>query len=196
MNNEGVPSKQEQRARARGLLKAMSRESQRDQSTQIEKALSAWLTEKDVTSLLVTLPLAGEPDLTSFFRRWFESGRALALARAEADHGLSFRVLTQWDPAWTGPENLLREAPIDAAEWNLSARTVCLVPGLAFARGKDRGFDRLGRGGGVFDRWLEQKPAGLVTMGVGYHEIFLDHLTVEQHDRRVDLAVTADGVLA
>lgn len=69
-----------------------------------------------------------------------------------------------------------------------------LLPGLAVdARGL-----RLGRGGGSYDRVLARLAAcgatpALVVLLYG-HEV-LDRVPAEPHDRPVDAAVTADGVL-
>ncbi len=67
---------------------------------------------------------------------------------------------------------------------------VVLVPGLAVSGGGDR----LGRGGGSYDRALARVPAG-VPIGVLLHpdEVGLD-VPTEAHDRRVTHAITPAGL--
>lgn len=64
---------------------------------------------------------------------------------------------------------------------------VVVVPGLAFT---SRG-DRLGQGGGWYDRFLAGLRPGAVTIGVGFREQLVDRLPVEPHDVRLAHVVTA-----
>lgn len=64
---------------------------------------------------------------------------------------------------------------------------VVVVPGLAFTR---RG-DRLGQGGGWYDRFLPRLRPDAVTIGVGFREQLVDELPVEPHDIALDRIITA-----
>lgn len=65
---------------------------------------------------------------------------------------------------------------------------VVVVPGLAFTPAGDR----LGQGGGWYDRFLPRLRPECVTVGVAFAEQIVDVLPVEAHDVRVDRVVT-DG---
>lgn len=67
-----------------------------------------------------------------------------------------------------------------------AAIDVVVVPGIAFT---ERG-DRLGQGGGWYDRFLGSIPANCATIGVGFESQMLDELPTEPHDIRVDVVVT------
>ncbi len=75
------------------------------------------------------------------------------------------------------------------APGQLSHALVC-VPGLAFT---PRG-DRLGRGGGHFDRLLSQLGPDAVTVGLAYSFQLLDSLPVASHDRRLNFVITEHGL--
>lgn len=64
---------------------------------------------------------------------------------------------------------------------------VVLVPGLAFTPTGDR----LGQGGGWYDRFLSRRRPGTVTIGIGFREQLVDVLPSEPHDVRLDHIVTA-----
>jgi len=65
---------------------------------------------------------------------------------------------------------------------------VVIVPGLAFtAEG-----DRLGQGGGWYDRFLVGCRTDCTTIGVGFREQLVEALPVERHDVRLDLVIV-DG---
>jgi 5-formyltetrahydrofolate cyclo-ligase len=68
---------------------------------------------------------------------------------------------------------------------------VVIVPGLAFtARG-----ERLGQGGGWYDRFLGATRPDCATIGVCFVEQVVDSLPIEPHDVVVDRVVTDRGVL-
>lgn len=66
--------------------------------------------------------------------------------------------------------------PIDAA----------LVPGTAF----DRRGNRVGRGGGHYDRLLAELSPNTLRIGLAFGEQIVEELPSEPHDQRVDLIVT------
>ena len=67
---------------------------------------------------------------------------------------------------------------------------VVIVPGVAFtAEG-----DRLGQGGGWYDRFLTEIRPDCPAIGVGFAPQIVDSLPVEPHDVRLDLVVTDEGV--
>jgi 5-formyltetrahydrofolate cyclo-ligase len=67
---------------------------------------------------------------------------------------------------------------------------VVIVPGLAFTAAGDR----LGQGGGWYDRFLATVRSDCVSIGVCFDGQLLDTLPVEVHDVAVDHVVTERGV--
>ena len=63
---------------------------------------------------------------------------------------------------------------------------VVIVPGVAFTAAGDR----LGQGGGWYDRFLARVRPDAVTVGVCFTEQVLDGLPVEEHDIALDRVVT------
>lgn len=66
-----------------------------------------------------------------------------------------------------------------------------IMPGLAY----DAHFNRVGYGGGFYDRYLEDR-SGLLKVAVGYHYQMLDHDLIEtnQFDMKPDMIVTEDRI--
>jgi 5-formyltetrahydrofolate cyclo-ligase len=84
-----------------------------------------------------------------------------------------------------------RLVSVPEAEVDPSWPDVVVVPGLAFtATG-----DRLGQGGGWYDRFLSQIRADCTTIGVCFAEQVVEALPVEAHDVTMDHVVTDHGVL-
>jgi 5-formyltetrahydrofolate cyclo-ligase len=68
---------------------------------------------------------------------------------------------------------------------------VVIVPGLAFtATG-----ERLGQGGGWYDRFLARVRPECVTIGVGFQQQLLAELPTEAHDIPLTLVVSDTGVV-
>jgi len=63
---------------------------------------------------------------------------------------------------------------------------VVIVPGLAFTVAGDR----LGQGGGWYDRFLAGVRTECLTVGVGFAEQILEALPVEPHDVTLDRVIT------
>jgi 5-formyltetrahydrofolate cyclo-ligase len=66
---------------------------------------------------------------------------------------------------------------------------VVIVPGTAFTPTGDR----LGQGGGWYDRFLPMTRPDCTTIGVGFEPQLVDHLPVEPHDVRLDMVITDAG---
>lgn len=123
---------------------------------------------------------------TRGYAQWFyENGRQIALPWfAARDEPMQFRT---WSDPFsdagleTGPYGVLqprRDAPEIAPD-------VAFVPLLAFtAEG-----ERLGQGGGHYDRWLEANPAAL-PVGLAWDCQLADSLPREAHDRALHAVVT------
>jgi 5-formyltetrahydrofolate cyclo-ligase len=63
---------------------------------------------------------------------------------------------------------------------------VVVVPGLAFTSDGER----LGQGGGHFDRFLTRVRGDCLRIGVAFHEQLVDRLPAERHDVAVDRVIT------
>ena len=67
---------------------------------------------------------------------------------------------------------------------------VVVVPGIAFTRTGDR----LGQGGGWYDRFLAGVGEQCTTIGVGFEPQIVADLPLDAHDVSVDAIVTEEGV--
>ncbi len=120
------------------------------------------------------------------YAKWFhERGHVLALPWfADRDAAMQFR-------RWHNPydEHELEPGPFDLLQPPQSSDAV--IPGVVFVPlvGFTAAGDRLGQGGGHYDRWLEantQVPA----IGLGWDCQLVDSLPSEAHDRAMAMVVT------
>ena len=65
---------------------------------------------------------------------------------------------------------------------------ICLIPGLAFSKSRER----LGRGKGFYDRYLENFSG--IKIGLAYGEQLVTHVPTDDHDQLLDKLITDFGV--
>lgn len=127
------------------------------------------------------MPLAGEPDIRLLFAL---PGKHFFIPAFDEACGVYRMAALSADlkPGKFGiPEPV---EPVRAGALNL-----ILVPGIAF----DRTGNRLGRGGGFYDRLLAEYP-GATAIGLCFDFQLVDSLPVEPHDRPVNWIVTESQV--
>lgn len=90
------------------------------------------------------------------------------------------------EPSDYGPREPGRRIAVDPEEVD-----VVVAPGLAF----DREGNRLGYGGGYYDRYLARMGHRALRVGVGFSLQLVDRIPVEPGDERVDIVVTNEGAL-
>jgi len=65
-----------------------------------------------------------------------------------------------------------------------------IVPGLAF----DADCNRLGRGKGYYDRFLNSLDVASSLVGICFNEQIVDQIPVDEHDYKVDTVITAQSL--
>lgn len=130
-----------------------------------------------------------EPETERLVKALLERGKIVGLPRMQPQRQMEVRQYVPeipmkkagfgiWEPGEASP--MVDETSID----------LVLVPGLCY----DRLGNRLGFGGGYFDRWL----AGFSGFRVGLcrHAILRDQLPIEGHDIRVNMVLTEEECLS
>lgn len=72
----------------------------------------------------------------------------------------------------------------------ITEKTVCIVPGLAFT---EHG-ERLGYGGGFYDRFLSENPH-IYTIALAYEKCIAESLPTEKHDIKVKSIITEERTI-
>ena len=145
------------------------------------------------------MPMRDEVDLTGFFANF--AGKQLSFPRCRAGGienkpvyemavipGSAFRNSQVTDLFDTGKYGIL-ELKKDFPAISEDKIDVWLIPGVGF----DRAGNRLGHGGGFYDRLLENAPG--IKIGVGYDIQLISEVPCGQHDQRMDIFAGSSEVL-
>ena len=127
---------------------------------------------------------AGEAPAGGFVRFFAERGHTVALPRIDAGGTMLFREHT--DPFGEsdlepGPHKAMQPLR-EAAELQPD---ILFVPLVAFTEAGDR----LGQGGGHYDRWLAAHP-NAKAIGIAWDVQLVGDLPIEPHDRKLAAVVT------
>lgn len=143
----------------------------------------------------------GEADALLFMKHWLESGRALCLPRV-ADDGTTLEVfrVTSFDLLVPGFRNILEPNPETAEPVAVEKIDVALIPGIAF----DRAGNRLGQGGGHYDRFLARLRNDCRRVALAHNWQILDlvrnapplgAIPAESHDQGVHEICTPSQII-
>jgi 5-formyltetrahydrofolate cyclo-ligase len=128
---------------------------------------------------------AHEAPASGYARFFHEAGHTLALPRF-AERGAAMAFARHTDPhaesdLEVGPFGMLQPAPDAEA----------LVPDVLFVPlvGFTPALERLGQGGGHYDRWIAEHPPALA-VGLAWDAQACERLPTEPHDKPLDAVVT------
>lgn len=181
----------------------MNKEELRRHFTQIRKNASTKEADRLITKRLVELSkidnadtvllfssIGSEPDTRFFADELHKKGINAAYPKCGENGEMTFYIVNSHDKLKSGkygiaePEENIADIP------EITDKTVCIVPGLAFtADGK-----RLGYGGGYYDRFLAKYPM-LYTIGITYEKCIANDLPSMEHDIKIKTIVTEERLV-
>jgi len=166
-------------------------------STQIWSLLSELAVVESAcrrNSLMCYVDFPNEVRTTRFFARLLDVPHASVIVPfCEDGEIIPFRLrsLDELEPGYKDilePKTMLRLESVRIVTPELIETAI--VPGLAF----DIRGNRLGRGGGFYDRFLPKLPPTATIIGLAFECQIFESIPVEPHDRRVDVLVSEEKV--
>jgi len=139
-------------------------------------------------TIALYMAIAGEVDLDSLFPKCRELGKRTCIPVFNAKENLyEMAEITPETECSTGHYGI-RE-PLSPALFPMDKVGLVIVPGVAF----DRKGNRLGRGGGYYDRLLEGFPGASVAVAFDFQ--VLSEIPLEPHDKPVDALATETEIV-
>jgi 5-formyltetrahydrofolate cyclo-ligase len=190
-----MTGKQALRTEIKQRIKALSIEEKAEFSTQSAFTLinSALWKKADIIFTYISTP--DEPDTQLLIEAAFAENKTIAAPRMYGSEMKFHQLLSVEHELERHPYGIREPAaslPV-MDPLKTDKNILIIVPGLAFSRS----FERLGRGGGYYDRYLEalQNCRNVILAGFCWKEQLLDRLPAEEHDIRLDIIVCGELLL-
>ena len=185
MNNE---TREELRTRMRAMRAQLSTEIQRNAARDIARQAISLAAYREAHTVMAYIAARGELSLDGVIEDVLASGKRLALPRCEASGVMTARLVKSLDQLEPGAFGLM-EPTASCPVLSPEEIDLILVPGTAF----DRLGNRIGQGGGYYDRFLTKTRA--VLAGVCHDEALLERIDAQTHDVRMDMVLTPGAIL-
>jgi len=149
-----------------------------------------WSVYREARCVAAFVPMRGEADIGLLLEESLRRRKILLLPRTEKDFGMRFlrvRNLSDCAPdAWGIPA-----PPEDAEEPDPEEIDLMLLPLCAV----DAAGNRLGQGGGCYDRWLAAHPVHAMRVGIALTHQRVDAVPADPWDRPLDGCAFPEGIL-
>jgi 5-formyltetrahydrofolate cyclo-ligase len=190
--------KVELRRRIKAVLAGLSTAGIKRKSLSVGETLFASSWWFDASWVFCFVPLPGEVDTRSILERAWAEGKQVGIPRIRGGEIVFHSFEPDAEPLVVNRYGIGEPAhgwPVLAPEDAPPGGLLVVCPGLAF----DRQMNRLGRGGGYYDRFLgdlrERLEPGFAALGVCFSEQLVDHLPAAGHDQRLDALVCENTVI-
>lgn len=134
------------------------------------------------------MPMPSEADIAPLIAELLKKGHHIFVPRFTRS-SFEFREITSLDDVFPGKFGLLEPLP-SAPALDLHDVSLMLVPAVGF----DRTGNRLGRGNGGYDKFLEDLKkvnTHAIVWGIALEHQLTDTVPTEPHDRKMDAIMTA-----
>ena len=136
--------------------------------------------------VMLYMPIPGEVSTEPIARACFQAGKVVVVPRpCPATRKMTPVVCDRENISDFDPSLGLR-SPAGQEIVEPENIDLIIVPGIAF----DRNCNRLGRGGGFYDRFLDKQNCAAFTVGLAFTEQILPILPIDKHDKPVDAVIT------
>lgn len=140
----------------------------------------------DADTVLLYASFRSEVDTWKMAEYLLKTGAVIAYPKCGEGRGMTFYRITALDQLKSGKFGIKEpESSLPCPE--ITDKTVCIVPGLAFTENGGR----LGYGGGFYDTFMKLYPE-VYTIALAYEELIVPSLPLAKHDTRVNEIITEE----
>ena len=162
-------------------------------STAIQRRLMATDCYRAAPAIALYSPIQNEVATAMVATDAISSGKEVLFPRIGPDRGAMAMVRVHHLSELVSGAHGIPEPPAEGevvAPADLAGALI-VVPGMAFGpQGQ-----RLGRGGGHYDRFIAALPREAITVGLAYSFQLLDGIPQESHDRRLHYIITESALI-
>ncbi len=158
-------------------------------SGKIQSAALALDEYRDARIVALYSPVQNEVAMSAILRDALESGKRVFYPKLSMARATGFARIGSAADLVSGPHGILEPAGDEALVPGAGEPLIVFVPGLLFYRQGNR----LGRGGGWYDRALSELGNWGLFVGLAYAFQLVEALPAERWDQRVHVVITEKG---
>ncbi len=165
----------------------LSQEKREKASEKITERLLKMPEVKNASTVFAYASYKSEVSTKKLIQTLLLEGRKVALPRVNGTE-MEFYEISSWEDLFPGYQGILEPSKGDAEAVRPHSRDVMLLPGVSF----DYSGNRIGYGGGYYDRYLKSLPGKKpVLIGLAfYKQVYPTFLPAEPQDETVTYVVT------
>lgn len=182
-----IEQKEALREQMRAKRDALSLRTIHEESLKCLRNLRELPAYRENTWIYTYMAIGSEVDTISMMQEFIKDGKKVAVPKVEGDIIAFYEIQSVKDckpGLWGILEPVSYKAPADDPG-------LILLPGLAF----DESGNRLGYGGGYYDKYLKARP-DCACAALAYELQLLEEVPHEEHDKQVEYIVTPERVIA
>ncbi|HIZ76888.1 MAG TPA: 5-formyltetrahydrofolate cyclo-ligase [Firmicutes bacterium] len=169
---------------------SMTPEEVREKSEKVCLYLEEYTNDERCKTVMVYLPTGNETDIWPLIKKLLTQGKRIA-APLCVSPGVMVPCLIDDLEKDIAPGFYGIMAPIQRREIPLDEIDLIIIPGVGF----DREGNRLGYGGGYYDRFLPRLRKNCDKIAICYEFQMRDDLVPEPHDFPIAIIITENGIL-
>lgn len=135
-------------------------------------------------------PFRSEIDTKILIKRALDDKKEVVLPRVSGDGLRLFLVSDIHNSLEKGSFGIMEPVPRNNREASLGDVELVIVPGVAF----DKGLNRLGYGGGYYDRILQGLDKKTKKIALCFQMQIVESVPVGDHDKKVDMIITEERI--
>ncbi|NMA69105.1 MAG: 5-formyltetrahydrofolate cyclo-ligase [Desulfitobacterium sp.] len=171
---------------------ALGEEERRKMSQEIRRVVSQLEEFKNASTIMVFLDFGGEVETTDLAQQILDQGKRLITPRCAPKRVLIPALIKDLEkdlePGMWGIREPKKEGLIEVDPQEIDC---IIMPGVAF----DLDGNRLGYGGGFYDRFLERVRPETPRIAIAFHCQIVDKVPVGEFDKKIHMLVTEQGVM-
>jgi 5-formyltetrahydrofolate cyclo-ligase len=161
-----------------------------DKSLQIANKFIGLSQYDESSCMLAYHPFRSEIDTRIIIRDAITRGKKIALPRVGKEGLELFYIKNLEEDLEPGTYGIMEPIPSRCEKAEPSHVDLAIVPGVGF----DRKHNRLGYGGGFYDRLLTCIPVGVPKIALAFDLQVIDKVPVSEHDLKIDILITESQI--
>ncbi len=175
----------------RAEKKGLTREQIKVAGEEVCRKLTNFLPYQETSTVYCYASYNRELPTTDIIRQALRDNKRVALPKVEGEN-IRFYIITNLNQITPGYQSIPEPDTLEQAIPSSRKPSLMLLPGLAFTKSGDR----LGYGGGFYDRYLSTVEQGsIITCGIGYEFQVLGELPVEAYDIPLQYLITSNEII-